>query len=316
MTTSLCGQGDVPPEEREARLVPARVTALRRRRSSTLQCRLCNQCHYSVPARLIGRRVRVSLRASELVVFDGRTEAARHARSVRKGSTVLVLDHYLEILARQPGALPGATALAQAHKNGTFTHDAFWALACKTDGDRDGTKAMVEVLLLHRWLTHADVVAGLAAAVSVGSANPFVVGVEARKAAKARGAGGVEPPPAGGHHHVAAAAGRPYPRAAVATRPTSNGEHACKQHPTAMVTRGNAVIDACTGVLDAVSERAPARGPARLREAIVGRRADKDQAERLRAAIHALAVARRDYAALVRTETGKDPAELFFKAVE
>jgi len=84
----------------------------------------------------------------------------------------------------------------------------------------------------------------------------------------------------------------------------------------AMVTRGNAVIDACTGVLDAVSERAPARGPARLREAIVGRGVDKDQAERLRAAIHALAVARRDYAALVRKETGKDTAELFFRAAE
>jgi len=125
----------------------------------------------------------------------GRTEVARHARSVRKGSTVLVLDHYLEILARQPGALPEATALVQARKNGTFTtaHDAFWALACKTDGDRDGTKAMVEVLLLHRRLTPADVVAGLAAAVSVGSANPFVVGVEARKAAKARGAGATAP---------------------------------------------------------------------------------------------------------------------------
>ncbi len=108
---------------------------------------------------------------------------------------MLVLDHYLEILARQPGALPEATALVQARKNGTFTtaHDAFWALACKTDGDRDGTKAMVEVLLLHRRLTPADVVAGLAAAVSVGSANPFVVGVEARKAAKARGAGATAP---------------------------------------------------------------------------------------------------------------------------
>jgi len=84
----------------------------------------------------------------------------------------------------------------------------------------------------------------------------------------------------------------------------------------AMVTRGNAVVDACTGVLDAVSERAPARGPARLREAIVGRGVDKDQEERLRAAMHALAVARQDYAALVRTETGKDPAELFFRAAE
>jgi hypothetical protein len=44
------------------------------------------QCHYSVPVGLIERTVRVSLRASELVVFDGRREVARHAWQVRKGA--------------------------------------------------------------------------------------------------------------------------------------------------------------------------------------------------------------------------------------
>jgi hypothetical protein len=33
---------------------------------------------YSVPARMIGRPVRVFLRASEVIIFDGRTEIARH----------------------------------------------------------------------------------------------------------------------------------------------------------------------------------------------------------------------------------------------
>jgi hypothetical protein len=33
----------------------------------------------------------------------------------------LELDHYLEILSRQPGALPGAAALAQARASGAFT---------------------------------------------------------------------------------------------------------------------------------------------------------------------------------------------------
>ena len=46
-------------------------------RSSMVTVRMVK---YSVPARLIGRRVRVSLRASELAVFDGRTVAARHQR--------------------------------------------------------------------------------------------------------------------------------------------------------------------------------------------------------------------------------------------
>lgn len=141
-------------------------------------------CQYSVPARLIGRRVTVRLSASQLVVFDGKTQVARHERCTVKGGRVLVLDHYLEVLARKPGALPGATALAQARAAGQFTaaHDAFWAAARKALGDADGTRALIEVLLLHRHLPHPAVVAGITAALSVGSIGPDVVAVEARKA--------------------------------------------------------------------------------------------------------------------------------------
>lgn len=99
---------------------------------------------YSVPARLIGRQVRVLLNASDLVVYDGRVEVARHERLLGKGQSRLVLDHYLEALARKPGALPGSTALEQARKSGVFTsaHEAWWAAACKAHGDsarRQGT---------------------------------------------------------------------------------------------------------------------------------------------------------------------------------
>jgi hypothetical protein len=143
----------------------------------------CNQ--YSVPARLIGHRVRVRLSASTVTVYDRNTIAARHQRAAGKGVKVLDLDHYLEILLRKPGALPGATALAQARAAGVFTgeHDAFWAAARKAHGDAAGTRTLVEVLLLHRHLDHADVLAGITAALSVGSASADVVAVEARKAA-------------------------------------------------------------------------------------------------------------------------------------
>jgi hypothetical protein len=103
---------------------------------------------------------------------------------------VLVLDHYLEVLARKPGALPGATALAQARKIGVFTpaHEAFWAFARKALGDSAGTKALIEVLLLHRHLESVDVLAGIDAGLTVGSVSADVVAVEARKAAQDRGA--------------------------------------------------------------------------------------------------------------------------------
>jgi hypothetical protein len=106
--------------------------------------------------RLIGRQVRVLLGASELVVFDGRVEVVRHERLPTKGGVHLELDHYLEALLRKPGALPGATALDQARAAGKFTpvHDAWWAKVRAARGEAEGTRALVEVLLLHRSMAH------------------------------------------------------------------------------------------------------------------------------------------------------------------
>ena len=124
-----------------------------------------------------------SWNASDLVVFDGRTEIARHERLMTKGSTRVDLDHYLEVLLRKPGALPGAKALEQARASGRFTpvHDAWWAAACKAHGDADGTRALIEVLMLHRHLPHDHVVAGLATALRAGAPTADAVALEARK---------------------------------------------------------------------------------------------------------------------------------------
>ncbi len=142
---------------------------------------------YSVPMRLIGHQVRVLLHASDLVVYDGRAEVARHERLAGRGGSRLELDHYLEGLLRKPGALPGATVLHQARAAGRFTpvHDAWWAAARTAHGDAAGTRALVEVLLLHRRMAHEHVVAGIAAALRAGAMTANVVAMEARKAADA-----------------------------------------------------------------------------------------------------------------------------------
>lgn len=159
---------------------PGLVLSPRVDRSALVTVRMAK---YSVPARLIGRRVRVSLRASQVQVFDGRTLVARHPRVVERGGESVDLDHYLEVLQTKPGALPGSTALAQARAAGSFTsaHEAFWAAARKTDGDAAGTRALIDVLLLHRSMVTADVVAGLTAALQVGAVSADVVAVEARR---------------------------------------------------------------------------------------------------------------------------------------
>ena len=94
------------------------------------------------------------------------------------------MDHYLEVLTRKPGALPGATALAAARASGAFTsdHQRFWDAARRRLGDSAGTRALVGVLLLHRTLPATAVTAGLVAAARLDSVDPDLVAVEARRA--------------------------------------------------------------------------------------------------------------------------------------
>ena len=107
--------------------------------------------------------------------------------------------------------------LAQARAAGTFTaaHEALWDAARARLGDGPGTRALIEVLLLHRRLPAASVTAGITAALRAGTCSPDVVAVEARKHADAAGrrAGGARPGraaarmPRGGGDHAAAPAG-------------------------------------------------------------------------------------------------------------
>jgi hypothetical protein len=140
-------------------------------------------CCYSVPARYTGRRVNVRVGAETVEVLDGASVVARHPRGL-KGDEVLVLDHYLEVLAIKTGAFPGATALARARAGGAFgpTHERFWTQARHRLGDRDGTRALIEVLLLARTIGPDALSAGIERALTAGSVDPAVVAIEARRA--------------------------------------------------------------------------------------------------------------------------------------
>ena len=152
--------------------------------------RVCvRQRWYSVPASLVGRRLAVRLGARRLeVVHEGRV-VARHERSPRKGSQTLLLDHYLEVLARKPGALPSSLTLAQARESGAFTaaHERFWKRARRRLGDGAGTRALIEVLLLHRGLPFVAVHAALDTVERMASCDPALVAIEARRIGDGRG---------------------------------------------------------------------------------------------------------------------------------
>jgi hypothetical protein len=149
------------------------------------------QSFYSVPARFVGRRLAVRLGASTVEILDGINSTpgagrivARHERAVGRYVEVLVLDHYLDVLKTKPGALPGATALAQAKKSGAFTtsHQAYWDAARTARGDAAGTRALIEVLLAHRTHPAAAMTAALERAVASGCIDPQTVIIDARRA--------------------------------------------------------------------------------------------------------------------------------------
>jgi hypothetical protein len=103
------------------------------------------QCHYSVPARYVGRRLTVRLTATAVEVFDAAQAVAHHERAAGRYVEVLALDHYLEVLRTKPGALPGATALAQAKACGSFTvtHQRYWDAVRRARGDACGVDRLL-----------------------------------------------------------------------------------------------------------------------------------------------------------------------------
>jgi hypothetical protein len=160
-----------------ARLLQARVDG---------RARICvRQNYYSVPARYAGRRLAVRLSAMTVEALDGPQVVAVHERAAGKYCEVLTLDHYLDVLKYKPGALPGATALAQARAAGAFTpsHQRYWDAARRTRGDADGTRVLTEVLLGHRTLPAAALIQAMDRAVGSGALDPQAVLIDARRLA-------------------------------------------------------------------------------------------------------------------------------------
>jgi transposase len=160
-----------------ARLLQARVDN---------RARVCvRQNYYSVPARYLSRRVAVRLSAMTVQVLDGPRVVAAHDRAAGKFAEALILDHYLEVLRYKPGAMPGATALAQARAAGAFTpsHQRYWDAARRARGDAAGTRALIEVLLGHRTLPAAVLLDAMDKAVTSGALDPQSVLIDARRLA-------------------------------------------------------------------------------------------------------------------------------------
>ena len=114
------------------------------------------QNRYSVPVRLAGLRVHARVGAREIECHHGGELVAVHERQQGRFGVAASLDHYLELLARKPGALAGSLALSQERERGCLAlglrravgedHRALWRLGGRAaDGRRAAARPRAQL---------------------------------------------------------------------------------------------------------------------------------------------------------------------------
>ena len=110
------------------------------------------QNQYSVPVRLVGRRVSARLGARELEISADGQVVARHVRLDGRFETTVRLDHYLALLKHKPGALSRSLALRQERERGAWPdcYDELWQRIAAKVSASEAARQIVDVLLLCR----------------------------------------------------------------------------------------------------------------------------------------------------------------------
>lgn len=159
------------------------------------ECRVDAKCRvtvrtnrYSVPARLVGRVVSVRLTPLAVEITHAGAIVATHPRMHLKWGEHLEIDHYLELCRERPGAFSGSLPLHQERDRGRFgtDYEALLAVLRGRHGRADGTRAMIDVLLLHRRHPRSIVDQAVSAALALGAADHRAVALLCRHASDQR----------------------------------------------------------------------------------------------------------------------------------
>jgi transposase len=124
------------------------AASIRTMRVSTFSWIQLGTNFYSVPVRLVGHHVTVKTLAEEVVVLDRSGEVARHRRCYGQHKMVLVIDHYLPLLARKHRGLDRAVPMRQwlEQADPCWTH--LLAALRRQRGEVVGSQEFVAVLQL------------------------------------------------------------------------------------------------------------------------------------------------------------------------
>lgn len=146
---------------------------------------------YSVPASLAGLRIRAKIGAGEISFWHDGKQVARHERLAGKHQVSAQLDHYLDLLARKPGALARSLALRQQRDRGDWPagFDELWSRIQERSGRQEAARQMVEVLMLCRQHPAQAVELAVRGALAAGAYDGRAVALLASRSARP------EPPP-------------------------------------------------------------------------------------------------------------------------
>jgi transposase len=131
---------------------------------------------YSAPVRA-GTKVKVLALPAVIEVWHEGECVARHERSYGRQQKVLNLEHYLDVLERKPGALAGSTPLEQWRQQGRWpaSYDRLWAVLRGRYGKQEGTRQMIQILMLGRTHGYAQLRQAVEMALELGCSDPAAV---------------------------------------------------------------------------------------------------------------------------------------------
>jgi hypothetical protein len=131
---------------------------------------------YSVPL-APGVKVEAKVYAAYVEMWHEGYCVARHERCFSRQQKVLNLEHYLDVLAKKPGALAGSMPLEQWRAQGRWpeSFDRFWGNLQQRRGRQDGTRAMIEVLLLGRQHGYEPLRQAIDQALELGASDVAVI---------------------------------------------------------------------------------------------------------------------------------------------
>jgi len=137
-----------------------------------------------VPVALAGRRVLARVGAREITIIADGIVVACHERLAERFAVSARLDHYLELLARKPGALAGSLALHQERQRGAWPDcfDELWQAIAAKVGASEAARQMVDVLMLVRDHSLERVELAVRGALAAGAHDGRAVAVLTRRA--------------------------------------------------------------------------------------------------------------------------------------